>query len=46
MYTVLMKRLFTEGITDEMLYYDETRFNPPVCFETKDYKLNLAFGSR
>jgi hypothetical protein len=41
-----MKRLLTEGITDEMLKHCTTRFNLMAFIKQGDYKINLAFKSR
>jgi hypothetical protein len=45
-YTVLMKRLLTEGLTDEMLNHCTTRSSLMAFIKRGNYMLNPAFGSR
>lgn len=45
-YTVPMKRLLTEGVTDEMPKYCTTRFNLMAFIKQGKYMLNPAFKSR
>lgn len=45
-YTVLMKRLSTEGVTDEMLNHCTTRFNLMTFIKHEKYMLNLVSQSR
>ena len=41
-----MKRLLTEGVTDEMLKQCTTRFNLMAVIKQGHYMSNLAFKSR